>query len=124
MKSLKAKFKKADVSAIPSDMGTQGRGDLPWDDPSFTGTWGPAPGCPRFHRDMGTCPGMSQVSQGCGDMGIFPRMSPVSQGCGNLPWDMGWLLTMGIAAPRRLVLPPWPVRSSSQCTQGCSQGHR
>lgn len=88
------------------------------------GMWGPAPGCPKFHRDVGTCPGMSQISQGREDMGIFPRMSPVSQGHGDLPWDVGWLLAMGTAAPWRSALPPWPVGSSSQCTQGCSQGHR
>lgn len=77
----------------------------------------------NVHGDTGTCPGMSQISQGCEDMGIFPRMSPVSQGHGNLPWDMGWLLTMGMAAPWRLALAPWLVGSSSRCTQGCSQGH-
>lgn len=61
--------------------GTRGRGDLPWDDPSFMGTcarmsartrgpalgcpkfhrdvrtWGSSPGCPQCHRDMATCPG-------------------------------------------------------------------
>lgn len=71
MKSLKAKFKKTDVSAIPRDMGicpgmstgtrgacpetiqvSQGHTDLPWD----------------VHGDMGTCWGLSQISQGHGDL--------------------------------------------------------
>lgn len=60
MKSLKAKFKKADVSAIPRDLGTRGlawgcprgHGDLPWDDPSFTGRQEPALECPRGHGDL------------------------------------------------------------------------
>lgn len=41
---------------------SQGHGDLPWDVhgdllqvvPNFTGTRGPAPGRPRFHRDVRT----------------------------------------------------------------------
>lgn len=64
MKSLKARFKKADVSAVPREVGThpgmtqisQGHGDLPQD----------------VHGDVGTCSGMSKISQGRGD----------------LPWDV------------------------------------
>lgn len=97
---------------------SQGHGDLPRDVhgdllqvvPNFTGTRRPALGRPRFHRDVrtwGSSPGCPQCCRGHGD----------------LPWDVGWLLTMGTAALWRSAPPPWLLGSSSQCTQGCSQGH-
>lgn len=48
MKSLKARFKKADVSAIPGNVGTRG----------------PALGCSQGREDLGISPTMPPVSQG------------------------------------------------------------
>lgn len=57
MKSLKAKFRKADVSAVPKDMGTCPGLPVPRGVSGFhrgLGTQGPASGCPMFCMGMGT----------------------------------------------------------------------
>lgn len=64
MKSLKAKFKKADVSAIPGDMGTRG----------------PALGCSLGHEDLGVSLRMSPLSQGHGVVTHSRDSSPTEVG--------------------------------------------
>lgn len=92
MKSLKARFKKADVSAIPGNVGTRG----------------PALGCSQGREDLGISPTMPPVSQGHRDLGwdtgwsLTPRTA-VPRRLALPPWLMGSSPQCAPSAPRAIV---------------------
>lgn len=92
MKSLKARFKKADVSAIPGNVGTRG----------------PALGCSQGREDLGISPTMPPVSQGHRDLrwdtgwSLTPRTA-VPRRLALPPWLMGSSPQCAPSAPRAIV---------------------